>query len=126
AGRGGERRSDLAGEVERPLVRRWARPARARGGALAVVVVHVLPQDALELAPAEDKPPVQAVITHRADEALGVGVGVRSLHRRPDNLDPSVRKTSSKAALNFASRSWSRNRAGPFRHRYVLGLGRPR
>ena len=56
--------------------------------ALAVVVLDVLAQDALELAPAQDQQPVEALLAQRADEALGVRVGVRRPERRPDDLDP--------------------------------------
>ena len=50
---------------------------------LAVVVVDVLAQDALELAAADDEQLIEALLAQGAHEALGVGVGVR----RPDPVD---------------------------------------
>ena len=55
---------------------------------LAVVVLDVVAQDALEVAAAEDQQPVEALLAERADEALGVRVRVRGAERRPDHLDP--------------------------------------
>jgi hypothetical protein len=42
---------------------------------VAVVVVDVDSEDALELATVDDQDPVEALAPDRADEALGVGVG---------------------------------------------------
>ncbi len=56
--------------------------------ALAVVVVDVLSQEALELAPAEYEQPVEALLPQGADETLGVRVGVRGPERRPDDRNP--------------------------------------
>ena len=53
-------------------------------GTMAVVMIDVDAEDALELAAAGDQDPVQALAPHRADKALGVGV---RLDRRSDDLD---------------------------------------
>ena len=52
-----------------------------------VVVAAVDAEHVLEVAAAEDEDPVEAVGADRAHPALGVGVRVRRLHRRPDHLD---------------------------------------
>jgi hypothetical protein len=58
------------------------RPVRTVG----VVVLDVDPQHLLEVAAPDDQQPVQALGPHRPDPALGVGVGVRRLHRRDQHL----------------------------------------
>ena len=65
----------------------------------------------LEVAATKDQQPVEAFGADSADEALGVGVfacgpwiGVSI------TVMPSLRKTSSKAAVNLLSRSWIRKR----------------
>jgi hypothetical protein len=54
--------------------------------AMSVVVHDVDLQDALKLRATDDQDPVEALAPHRADEALGVGVGTRCLDRRLDDL----------------------------------------
>jgi hypothetical protein len=54
---------------------------------MAVVMIDVDAEDALELAAAGDQEPVQALAPHRADKALGVGVRLGRLDRRSDDLD---------------------------------------
>ena len=71
----------------------------------AVDAEHVL-----EISAAEDQDPVEAIGSDGAHPAFSVGVRVRGLDRRSNHLDPSERKISSKAWLNFMSRSWMRNR----------------
>jgi hypothetical protein len=53
--------------------------------AMGVVVHEVLPNDGLEVPPADDDEPVQALTAQCADEALGVGIGSRSANRVADN-----------------------------------------
>jgi hypothetical protein len=77
---------------------------------LAVVMVDVLAQDALELTTADDEQPVEALLAQRADEALGVRIGVRGLDGRADDPDAVGPEDLVEAALNFASRSWTRKR----------------
>jgi len=55
--------------------------------ALAVVVVDVDAQDAVELALSEDQQPVQAFGSCGPHEAFGVRVGLRRAERRPDHVD---------------------------------------
>ena len=67
--RGGRRRSrDGLWRLEREC------PVWPRG----VVMVDVGPEHVLEVAAAEDQQPVEAVAADGADEALGIGVGLRS------------------------------------------------
>jgi hypothetical protein len=76
----------------------------------AVVVGCVGAQDVFEVA-AEDQEPVETLGADSADEALGMGVGLwRARIGVWITSIPSLRKTSSKAALNLLSRSWIRNR----------------
>src|SRR6266542_7128578 len=53
---------------------------------LLVEVADVDVEDMLELAATEDQEPVEALPAHAADPAFGVGVRVRRLDRRPDDL----------------------------------------
>jgi hypothetical protein len=72
--------------------------------ALGVVVVDVDAQGAVELALSDDQQPVQAFGSCGPHEPFGVRVGLRRAKRRLDTSMPSVRKTSSKPAANFARR----------------------
>jgi hypothetical protein len=55
---------------------------------MAVVVLDVGAQCALELTATEDHDPVEAFASDRPDEALRERVGRRRLDRRAENLDP--------------------------------------
>jgi hypothetical protein len=52
---------------------------------MPVVMAGIDAKHALELAPAEDEQPVEALATHAADPALGVGIRVRCLYGRTDH-----------------------------------------
>ena len=94
-------------------VREWGDLTRGVGSnesersvrTLAVVVVDVGVEHPLELAAPDDQQPVEALVsavrTQRSANALAFGarIGVLTMSA------PSVRKTSSNAALNFESRS---------------------
>src|SRR5713101_3908539 len=54
---------------------------------MAVVVIDVDAEDALELPAADDQDPVEALTPQRADEALGVRVRLRRLDRGLDDLE---------------------------------------
>jgi len=54
---------------------------------LLVEVADVDAEDVLELAATEDQEPVDALPAHAADPAFGVGVRVRRLDGRSDDLD---------------------------------------
>src|SRR6266571_3445519 len=54
---------------------------------LLIEVADVDAEDVLELAATEDQEPVEALPAHAADPAFGVGVRVRRLDRRSDDLD---------------------------------------
>src|SRR5947208_3776090 len=54
---------------------------------LPIEVADVDAEDVLELAATEDQEPVEALPAHAADPAFGVGVRVRRLDRRSDDLD---------------------------------------
>jgi hypothetical protein len=83
------------------------RPVRAVG----IVVLDVDPQDLLEVAAIEDEQPVQALSPYRANPALRIGIGVRRLYRRDQNLGALGAHTSSKLRGNFASWSAARSAA---------------
>ena len=51
-------------------------------GPPAVVVLGVGPEGSIEMPPAPDERPVEALGPHRLDHALGVGIGVRCLDGR--------------------------------------------
>ena len=78
--------------------------------ALGVVVVDVDAQDAVELARSEDQQPVQALRSVRsARSARRARWPAATRNGVWITLTPSVRKTSSKPATNFVSRSRIRN-----------------
>ncbi len=52
-----------------------------------VVVLDVITQDALEMAAREDLEPIQTLIPHRPNPALGEGVRLKRAERRSDHLD---------------------------------------
>jgi len=54
---------------------------------LLIEVADVDAEDVLELAATEDQEPVEALPAHAADPAFRVGVRVRRLNRRSDDLD---------------------------------------
>ena len=68
--------------------RLWRDESQAMMRTMAVVVIDVGVQDALELATARDQDPFEALAPHGADEALGKCVRLRSLDRCSDDLDP--------------------------------------
>jgi hypothetical protein len=55
---------------------------------MPVVMARIDPKHVFELAAAEDEQPVEALATHAADPALGVGVRVRCPDRGADHGDP--------------------------------------
>ena len=74
-----------------------------------VVVRKVLGQDLLKMTPTEDQESVEALSAGRPHEALGKGVRSRRSDSALMILMLSLRNTSSKLAVNFASRSRMRN-----------------
>jgi hypothetical protein len=75
-----------------------------------VVVPHVFVEDTFKVASTPDQHPVQALLPDRPYPALGEGVGVWRLDRVVMIWMPSAATTSSKAPVNLASRSRTRNR----------------
>jgi hypothetical protein len=62
-------------------------------GPMPVLMVHIDMKHVRELAAAEDEQPVEALATHAADPALGVGVRVRRLDGSADHSHCSLVKT---------------------------------
>ena len=60
---------------------------------VAVVVIDVDPEHALELSAVDDQGPVETLAPQRPDEALGVGVRLRGADRRADDVAASLRET---------------------------------
>ena len=54
---------------------------------MGVVVRHIGSQDGLEMTPAHDEYPVQALAANRAHEPFGVSIGARCLYRGLHHLD---------------------------------------
>jgi hypothetical protein len=79
-----------------------------------VVMVDILGQHRPQLPTAQDQHPIQDLPPNRAPPLRG-GIRLRRPHRRAQHPDPSAAKTASNAAVNFASRSRSRNRKQPTR-----------
>ena len=74
----------------------WSRKSQGRSGlrreqakasmrSMAVVMLDIGAERALELTATKDQHPVEALTPNRADEALGEGVCLRSLHRCSDD-----------------------------------------
>jgi hypothetical protein len=88
---------------------------------MAVVVVGVGAQDMVELPPAEDEQPVEALATHtlptqRSAWALAFGAWTGGAdHRDPFSLEDVI-----EAAAELASRSWMRKRSGCLRSSTVI------
>jgi hypothetical protein len=99
--RRGRRRDDVTARIGWCELERSVRSLR-------VVVGEVGAEGVLEVAAADDQEPVEALVSDRADEGLRVGVRLRCADRCVDDVMSSLRKTSSKAALNLLSRSWIR------------------
>ena len=99
-----------------PQVGEWIRRLQSERpvGTVMVVVGDVDPEHLLEVSSPANQQPVQALGPHRADPALGVGVGVGACTGVTSASVPSDRNTSSKARVNFASRSRMRNRGRRF------------
>ena len=57
----------------------WRDEAKASMRSMVVVVLDVDAKRALELPATKDQHPVEALAPHRADEALGEGIGLRGL-----------------------------------------------
>jgi hypothetical protein len=74
-------------------------------------VREVLGENVLEVPVPENEEAVQALSTDRPHETFGEGVRTWCLDRVLMTLRPSARNTSSKLALNFVSRSRTRNLA---------------
>lgn len=81
---------DLAGwdRVGGAKATRWCGRFETKGAmrSVGVVVLHVDPEDVLELSAAYDQDPVETVAADRADPALREGVRVRRPERRADDL----------------------------------------
>jgi hypothetical protein len=80
--------------------------------AVSVVVIHELREDRDEVTSSKDDHAVQALSADRSYEALGDGVGLRRSDRVRITCTPADRKTSSKLAVNFVSRSQTSQVAG--------------
>ena len=72
------------------------------------VVVSVLPKHSTEMASAHDEQPVEAFVSNRLNPKLCERVGRGDRTGVLITLIPSERNTSSKLAVNLASRSGSR------------------
>jgi hypothetical protein len=77
---------------------------------LRVVVADKDAEDVLELAAVEDQQSVQALPSEGADPAFDVVFAFGAVTGVRIARIPTLRRTASKARLNFASRSWTRNR----------------
>jgi hypothetical protein len=93
----------------------WRCPPHGAVRAVAVVMVGGLGQHRPQLPAAGDAHPVQQLLPDGADPPLGVGLGPRRPHRRPQHPDPSAATTASKPAGSLASRSRTSNRTWPTR-----------
>ena len=72
---------------------------------LLVVVADIDAEDTLELAAAEDEQRIEALATHAADPALGVGVRIRRMNGRADHGDAFTPEDMVEAPPNLESRS---------------------
>lgn len=79
---------------------------------VVVVVDDVVGQHVLQMTATEDQHPAQTLTTHRADEALGEGIGPWSPDWGADDPDVLRPETSLKLEVNLVSRSRIRNLTG--------------
>jgi hypothetical protein len=82
------------------------RPVRA----MSVVVLHVDPQDLIQMPLPDDQQPVHALGTHRANPTFRVAFALGACTGATTTSAPSERNTSSKLRHNFVSRSRMRKR----------------
>ncbi len=79
---------------------RWERNRRlllkSLMGTGAIVVVDILLQHAVQMPCTEDEQAIQAFLTHRANPAFGIGIGVGCSKRRMDHGHPGGLKDSVK------------------------------
>jgi hypothetical protein len=68
---------------------------------MPIVMTGIDAKHVLELAPAEDEQPVEALATYAADPALGMCVRVRRLHGCADHGDPFVLEDMVEAAAEL-------------------------
>ena len=87
----------------------WWALAERPVGTVRVVVLGVLAEHDLEVAPSEDEYPVEALSPGGAHEPLGDGVGPRRPDRGLDDPDALCGEEASKDPVNFESRSRIRN-----------------
>ena len=84
---------------------------------MAVVMVDIDTEHLLELSPADDQDPVEAVAPDSADPALGERVRLRRPERRADDLDTVASEdlVEHLAELAVAIVDQEANRCQPFR-----------
>jgi hypothetical protein len=101
--------------LRRQLTERAMRP-------VAGVVVDVFVDHSFEVSTTEDEHPVETFTSDSPDKALGEGVGRGALTGDRTMRTPGALKTSSKLAVNLASRSRIKNLTG--RARWASSYGR--
>ncbi len=93
---------------------------------MLIVMAGIDAKHVLELPPAEDEQPVEALTTHAADPALGVGVRVRCLDGRADQRDPfaleEVIAAAAELRVAIVNEEAERLPAIPERHQQVARL----
>jgi hypothetical protein len=87
---------------------------------MPVVMTGVDAKHLLELAPAEDEQPIEALATHAADPALGVCVRVRRLHGCPDHGDNFALEDVVEAAAELGVAIVDQRRSGCWRSGSVI------
>jgi hypothetical protein len=75
-----------------------------------VEVADVDAEDVLELAAAENQESVEALPAYAADPTFSIGIRVRGLDWRSDDLDAFAAEDAVERTADFVSRSWIRKR----------------
>src|SRR5438552_5354252 len=82
---------------------------------MLVVLTDVDREDSFEVPSVHDQDLVEALAARGADPPFDERVRAGCPYRCADRPDASERNTSSKAAVNLLSRSWTKNRIGSAR-----------
>jgi hypothetical protein len=86
----------------------WRAEVERAVWSVAVVMIDVDAQDALEVSTISDEQPIEALGAHGPHDRSATAFALGARNGVLTTSTPSLRKTSSNACLNLLSRSWIR------------------